>query len=277
MRRSPGAVPAHRHRRLALAAVLGMALALLAATTSTAEVPEPPLVVDSDADDGQVRLAPATQTVTEDRVAWVLTNGGTDTLTFRLTVHAVETVGGGVEIGDPLDLPLALDTLTLGPSDAARIPLHLRADAPDAVALVAETIDAEPVTRVAGLALVGGGDRVQAQVGDTDVSRGVFTVRLDADGPALVDVAVRATAWPGVASADEVVEGVFVPAGGRDLDVALDGPLLGRLTVDVVVVGAGTARTAATVWWWPPVTVAIVIAVLLALAVVVVLLRRRRS
>lgn len=260
-------------------AVPALVVALLTAVTAgplLADVPEPPLVVDAEATDGRVHLSPTTQTVTGGRATWVLTNGGTDTLTFELGVHAVEATDDAVEVGDPVDVPLALGTVTVGPSEAARIPVPLGEDAPDAIALVATSVDAEPETRLAALALRGGGDRVEAHVRAADASRREVRVRLDAAAPALVDVALRASAWPGLVRASEVVEGVYVPAGGRDLVVTLDGPLVGRLTVDVAVGGTEPTRARAAVWWWPRPVVVGLLAVLVAAVVALGLVARRR-
>ena len=274
MRRLPRPAGRPAPRRL-LAAVLGVML-VTGPVPGVAQVPEPPLVVDVDDRDGQVHLSPATQTVPDGHATWVLTNGGEDRLTFDLAVHAVDTTPEGVEIGDRLDIPLGLDSLALGPSEAARIPLQVGDQAPAALALVATTEGAEPATTVAALALVGDGDSVAPDVGDADASRGVFSVRLDADDPALVDVALRASAWFGAVQASQVVEGVYVPAGGRDLEVSVDGPLLGRVTVDVVVAGAETTRASSTVWWWPARLLLAVLGLVLLAAVAVVVLRRRR-
>lgn len=245
-------------------------------TAVRAEVPEPPLVVEADATDGRVHLSPATQHVTGGRATWVLTNGGTDTLTFELGVHDVEATDDAVEVGDPIDLPLGLPVVTVAPSEAVRIPVPLGEHAPDALALVATTVGAEPETRLAALALQGEGDRVEARVRAADASRGEVRVRLDSTGPALVDVALRASAWPGLVRAGEVVEGVYVPPGGRDLVVRLDGPLAGRLTVDVAVGGPAPTQARAGLWWWPAPVVIGLLGVLAAIGVAVVLVVRRR-
>lgn len=241
-----------------------------------AEVPEPPLVVDVDAADGRVRLSPAIQEMTEDGATWLLTNGGTGTLTFELGVHGVEATEDAVEVGEPLDVSLGLHTVTLGPSEAARIPVPLAADAPDAVALVASTVDAEPETRLAALALRAGGGSVEPSVRAADATRGEVRLRLRATGPAMVDVALRASAWPGLVQASAVVEGVYVPAGGRDLVVRLDGPLAGRLTVDVAVAGAAPSHARAELWWWPRTVVLGLLAGLAVVGVAAALATRRR-
>lgn len=237
------------------------------------------MVVDAGADDGQVRLTPATQAVDGDRVVWVLTNGGPSTLTLRLVVHAVEATAGEVEIGAPAGLSLGLDTLTLASGEAARIPLDLDDDAsPRALALVARTANADPETTVSGLVLVGGSGAVEPRVVGADANAGTFTVHLDAEGPALVNVALRATAWPGVVRTEQVVEGVLVPTGGRDLDVALDGLIAGRVAIDVVVGGPVPTSTSAATWWWPTnvLLATVAVALLLTTLVAILLVRRRR-
>ncbi len=258
--------------------VVGALLAGPAA--ATAEVPEPPLVLDADATDGQVRLDPPTQSVDGGRVTWVLTNGGTDRLEFDLVLHEVTDEGpDGVRVGEPVTADaLARPMLRLGPGEAARIPVTVEPTPPRALALVATTVDAEPETSVSGIVLVGGGGQVRPDVTGTDPDDGSFTVRLDADGPTLVDVALRATAWPGTPSSATVVEGVYVPAGGREIDVEVAGLLAGRVTIDVATGDDTAQQSRTTVWWWP-VWALVALAVVLGLVVVavVLLLRRRRA
>ena len=244
-----------------------------------ASVPEPPLVVDGHELDGQVRLSPTTQVAEDGRATWVLANGGDGTLTFELAVHEVEATTAGVEVGEAAGVALGAGEVVLAPGEVARIPLAVPADtAPGALALVATTVEAEPPTTLSGVVLVGGGGEVTPTVTGADAGDGVLTVRLDADGPALVDVALRATAWPGLVRTTEEVEGLYVPAGGRDLEVSLDGVVAGRVTVDVAVSGDPGARTSEAVWWWPPVVVvALLLGLLLTVAAVVLWRRRRRA
>lgn len=278
MRRCPAPRRRSRwHRRLVLLACalgwLGVAVPVAAEV-----IPEPPLVVEGAATDGQVHLTPATQTVDGGRVVWVLANGGEGTLTFDLAMHEVDTTTTDVAIGARTDLRLGRQTLTLAPGEVARVPLVLDdEDEPRALALVARTVDAEPETTVAGVALVGGGGTVDSQVVEADAGAGTFTVRLDAQGPTLVDLALRATAWPGLLRTQQVVDGVLVPAGGRDLEVELDGPLVGRVTLDVAVSGDPPARTSTAVWWWPTSTLVVVAVVLLLVTVAAVVWVRRRE
>src|SRR5690606_29121569 len=87
-------------------------------------------------------------------------------------------------------------------------------------------------------------------------------------------------AWPGTPRSAATVEGVYVPAGGRDLEVDVSGVLAGRVTFEVAV-GEGDGdgdgeRTSTSVWWWPPWTLA-GLALVVVLVVVGVLLRRRRA
>lgn len=262
-------------------AVIGAVLLLATTTAASAEqvVPEPPLVVDGGVEDGRVTLEPATQAVGGGRVEWLLSNGGDAALRFAVAIHDVITSGDGdVEVAGPRsDLDLGLDEIRLGPGEVARIPLWLPAEVTaTTLALVARTIDAEPQTQVSGLVLVSGDGEVTPEVVTSDASAGVFTVRLASDGPAIVDLAVRASAWPGLARTDEVLEDVLVPAGGRDLDVALSGPVVGRLTVEVVAVGLAEARTSATLWWWPRPFLIGIAAVLVLVALALVLRVRRR-
>lgn len=246
--------------------------------------PEPPLVDDGEVDDGQVRLVPTTQTVADSRVEWLLSNGGESPLTFRLAVHEVVATDDGIDLGEPReDLPLATDRLRLAPGEVARVPLDVPADAGGgAFALVARTIDAAPEATVSGLALRSSDVGVVPTVVEPDARAGTFTVRLDADGTSLVDVALRASAWPGTFRTEHVIEDVLVPAGGRDLEVALDGMLAGRVHLDVVVAaapgGSGpTTRASTAVWWWPPATAWLVGLVLVASALVVAGWIRRRG
>lgn len=234
-----------------VALVVSVGLPNPVAAQTPSEVAEPVLVVPGAASDGQVSLAPATQVVSQTRLAWLLTNGGADSLVFQLAVHDVVTSDGEVEVGaQRTDLPLSLDRLQLGPGEAARIPLHLPdSTTPGTIALVAQTVDAEPETTVSGVALLGAHGEVAPAISHSDAGAGTFTVRLDADAPALVDVAVRSSVWPGILRADDLVEDVLVPAGGRDLDIALDGAVAGRLHLDVAVSAGG--RASAAVWWWP--------------------------
>ena len=165
--------------------------------------------------------------------------------------------------------------VTLDPGEVARIPLRLRDVAPRALALVASTRDASPETTLSAIALVGGSGEVRPTVVAADAAAGTATLRLEADGPALVDVAVRASAWPGRPSARTAVTGVLVPTGGRDLVVDVDGPMLGRLRVEAVVASVGEARADAAFWWWPPAaTVALLGVLTVALASVLVVRRR---
>lgn len=265
---------------VAAVAVVGMVgTGAAAAGADAAVVPEPPLVVDGHELDGQVRLSPATQAADGDRVHWVLANGGEGTLTFELAVHDVEATTAGVDIGEPAGLALGADEVTLAPGELARIPLALPAETePGALALVATTVDAEPATTLSGVVLVGGGGEVTPRLVGADAGAGTLTIQFDADGPALVDVALRATAWPGVVRTDELVEGLYVPAGGRDLEVSLGGVVAGRVTVDVAVSGEAGASATETVWWWPPeLLVALVVVLLVGIATVVYLRRTRRS
>lgn len=248
------------------------------AAQSPSEVAEPVLVVSSGATDGQVSLSPATQAVTQARVAWLLANGGTDSLVFALAVHDVVTSDGDVEVGaERPDLDLALDQVQLGPGEVARVPLHLPdATTPGTIALVARSVDAEPETTVSGVALLGADGEVAPAVSGADAGAGTFTVRLDTDTPAIVDVAVRSSVWPGLVRVEDLVEDVLVPAGGRDLDIALDGAVAGRLHIDVAVSDGGRASTA--VWWWPAEVVLAALALVGLLAIVVVwLVRSRRA
>lgn len=280
--------PSHRVRTARAAAVAVMvvvATVLFAAgSTATAQapstVPEPVLVVEAGATDGQVSLMPATQSVSHQRLTWVLRNGGEEALAFDLAIHDVVATGGAVEVGaERVDLPLAQATVRLAGGEAARIPLLLPdATSPDAIALVARSVDADPETTVSGIALLGGaGGNVTARLARTDVGTGTFTVRLDSDFPTLVDVAVRASAWPGLMSTEDVIEGVFVPAGGRDLDVSLDGAMAGRLQLDVAVSGDTPVRASADVWWWPAEVVVALLAIVLLIVVAITGLRRRRQ
>ncbi len=263
--------------RLVLVACVA-AVATLGATGTALAVPQPPLVVDGHELDGQVSLSPATQVADGDRVTWVLANGGEGTLTFELAVHEIEATTAGVEVGEPAGVALGAEEVTLAPGELARIPLTLPPGTePGALALVASTVEADPPTTLSGVVLVGGGGEVIPTVAGTDASGGVLTVRLDADGPALVDVALRATAWPGFVHTTEVVEGLYVPAGGRDLAVSLDGAVAGRLTVEVAVGGDPGARATETVWWWPREVVVVAIVVVLVLAGAGVLWRRARE
>lgn len=261
-------------------AVVGalVAAGLPVAAQAPSPVPEPVLVVDGEATDDQVALAPATQAVSGDRVTWLLTNGGSGSLTFELAVHDVTTRDGDVEIGDPrADLPLALDMLHLGPGEVGRIPLRLPDPSPPGtIALIARTVDADPETTVSGVALLGADGEVVPRVTASDAGAGTFTVRLDSDAPALVDVAVRTSVWPGVLAAEDLVEGVLVPAGGRDLDIALQGTVAGRVHIDVAISGATPERASGDVWWWPAEVVVALLAVLLLLALLVSWAWRRR-
>lgn len=272
------APPARATAVMAALLVLVVLTARPVAAQDASPVPEPALVVEGGATDGQVRLSPATQAVPGPRVTWLLANGGTGSLTFDLAIHDVAADDGDVQVGEPRpDLRLASDTLHLAPGEVGRIPLRVPASAsPGAVALVARSVDAEPETTVSGLALVGSDGDVAPRVVASDASAGTFTVRLDSDAPALVDVAVQASAWPGVLHVEDVVEGVLVPAGGRDLDVALDGWVAGRIHVDVAVGGETPARASGDVWWWPAEVLLAVLAVLLLVAAVVTLWRHRR-
>lgn len=261
--------------------VVALLVVLLAATISIpmawAEVVEPPLVVDAGATDGQVRLEPPAQSSDGGTVTWVLTNGGEAALTFSLAIHALGDDGGAVSIGEEVEPSgLSRSRVRLGPGEAARIPLRVEADPPRALALVATSVDADPETTVSGIVLVGGGGPVVPTVTSTDPASGSFVVRLESPGPTLVDVALRAMAWPGAPRSTATVEGVYVPAGGRDLEVEVDGVLAGRVTLDVVVGDSDGERTRTAVWWWPPWTL-LVLALLAVLVVAVVVLRRRGS
>lgn len=254
---------------------------LLVAPISTAgwaAVPEPPLVVDAGATDGQVRLDPPAQAVEGESVSWLLTNGGRSALTFALTVHALEQdAAGDVQVGEEVDAPgLERTRVRLDAGEAVRIPLRVEADPPRALALVATSVDADPETAVSGIVLLGGGGPVVPTVTSTDPADGTFVVRLESQGPTLVDVALRAVAWPGSPGSTTTVEGVYVPAGGRDLEVEVDGLLAGRVTIDVAVGDGDGERTRTTAWWWPPWTL-LVLAGLVALVVAAGAWRRRRG
>lgn len=258
--------------------LLVLLVLVLVGSAPVTAMPRPPLVVEGDVPEGRVELSPATQATSGGgHVAWVLANGGADTLTFGLEVHEVDATVDGAEIGAPAGLPLGVDTVTLAPGELARIPLVLPdVTEPRALALVASSQDADPPTTLSGVVLVGGGGPVAPRVVAADAGAGTFTVRLDADGPTLVDVALRATAWPGVVHADELVEGLYVPAGGRELDVALDGAVAGRVTIEVAVGGGTGTRVTSTVWWWPPLVVGVGLLVVLAVVGAVAVLWRRR-
>lgn len=275
--------PARTSRRAGVLA-LAASVALVglrpgaAPPAARAEVPEPPLVVGDAATDGQVRITPATQTVSGPRVTWLVTNGGDRPLTFQVAIHTVDATTTAVEVGEPADLALATDTLHLGAGEAARVPLRLDpTSTPRALALVARTGDADPATTVVGLALVGGSDTVAPRVVGGDAGSGTITLRLDAEGPALVDLAVRATAWPGLLHAEEVLEGILVPAEGREVDVVLGGPVAGRVTVEVAVGGSEPRRARAVVWWWPRSLWGATALVLLVLAATGTAVRLRRA
>lgn len=253
--RAPVPAPAGRRRRRVRSGLAAVAVvaSMLAATAPAIAVPRPPLVTDGHPLDGQVQLSPATQATRDDHVTWVLANGGEGTLTFDLAVHEVDATTAGVEIGALADLALGVDRLTLAPGEAARVPLSLPGSgAPRALALVASTTGAEPPTTLSGVVLVDGGGPVAPRVAEVDADDGTFTVRLAADGPTLVDVALRATAWPGWVHTDELVESLYVPAGGRDLEVSLTGAVAGRVTIEVAIGGGTRTRVTETVWWWPP-------------------------
>jgi hypothetical protein len=270
---------AHAARRWPLAIAAWVALGAVGGGTPAhaAPVPEPPLVVDAGATDGRLRVDPPTQVVAEDRATWVLTNGGAGPLALELAVHEVDATDRGVEVGDRLPVPLDADRLALEAGEAARVVVPLgEVTAPRALALVARTVDADPPTTVSGVALLGGGTVTPRVVG-TDAAAGTLRLSLAADGPTLVDVAVRATAWPGAPRTEQVVEGVLVPADGRDLEVALAGPVAGRVTVEVAVAGPTPRRTRTAVWWWPRPVVATIAGVLLLVALLAALAVRRRS
>lgn len=276
MPRRPATLPRAAGSLLA-ALVMSVGMPLPVAAQASPEVPEPVLVVTGGAADGQVALSPATQVVTQPRVAWLLTNGGADDLVFQLGVHDVVTSDGNVEVGaERPDLALALEQVQLGSGEAARIPLHLPdATTPGTIALVARTVEADPETTVSGVALLGADGEVAPAIASADAGAGTFTVRLDADTPTIVDVAVRSSVWPGTMQADDLVEDVLVPAGGRDLDIDLDGAVAGRLHIDVAVSDGG--RASAAVWWWPAeVVLAALALVALVAALAVWLVRRRR-
>lgn len=262
-----------------MVALAGVLLALLLTTVAALAVPEPVLVVPGGERDGQIRLSPQTQSTTAERVTWQLANGGDEALTFAVAVHDVDTDGGDLAIEDVRDdLDLGVDQVLLAPGDVARLALTVPETLDTtAVALVARTVDAEPATELAGVLLRSDGAEVTPSVAGADVAAGTFTVHLDAAAPALVDLAVRTTAWPGVIEAEQVVEGVLVPAGGRDLDVSMAGAVIGHVTVDVVVRGTGDpVRASDTVWWWPRTLVAVAAGGLLLLAGVGAVGRRLR-
>lgn len=261
------------------AAALAAALLSLGVAPATA-TPEPPLVVPGGDASGDVRVEPSTQQVMGDRVAWQVHNGGAGTLSFELAIHEVEASAEGATVGDRIEaLDLATDRLTLAAGELARVPLHLPDDSPRALALVATTVDAEPETTVSGLALVGGGGAVTPDIVATDAAAGTFTLRLDAVGPTLVDVAVRATAWPGRPTTTHRIDGVLVPAGGRDVPVRLTGPVAGRVELEVAVAaGDEVGRASRAVWWWPRSAVVVVaVALLLVTVGLLALVRRRRG
>lgn len=273
--------PCHRARwrPLSWAIVLAAAAATLTVPAGAGAAAEPPLVVDGDDTPGAVRIAPETQQVTGPRVTWQLHNGGQETLTFDLALHAVEAAEEGATIGEPLaDPTLAVDRLTLASGEHARIPVHLPDGAPRVLALVATTVDASPETTVSGLALLGADGTVTPEIVDADATAGTFTLRLAASGPALVDVAVRATAWPGRPTTTHRLDGVLVPTGGRDVVVRLDGPVAGRVTLDAAVTaGDDVGRTSRSVWWWPRCLLVLVAIAMVVVAASVLLVRRRRG
>lgn len=276
----PSLVRRHARWRPRVLPVLVAALAVLTGGGPVGAAPEPPLVVEAEGGDGTIRVEPATQQVDGPRVAWHLHNGGDATLTFTLALHEVEASSEGATIGEALGSPgLVADRITLAPHERARVPVHLADDGPRALALVATTVDATPETTVSGIALVGGEGAVRAEVVEADAAAGRFTLALDSSTPALVDVAIRATAWPGRPTTTHRLEGVLVPAGGREVPVRLDGPIVGRVTLEAAVTsGDQVERTIREVWWWPRWLLAAIagLLVLVAAGIAVVVHRRRR-
>lgn len=237
--------------------------------------PEPILVVPGADTDGRIRVRPASQVAEPGgALAWLLANGGSTSTDLEVGLHEVVARDGRVTVGDEHEeLTLLDDTVTLAPGEIARVRLPVPRDATSGtVALVAT--DSTTDVEVTALAVVGSSARVQPHVRRDGASE-TLTVRLDASAPALVDVAVRATAWPGLVGDEHVFTDVLVPAGGRDVPLALPAPLVGRLTVDVAVSGAEPTRTSVSVWWWPRELVA-GIAVLLVVVTAALAWRVRR-
>lgn len=261
-----------RHRLVVVlvTVVLGLAVGVDARAAASAP-PEPVLVVPGAASDGQLTVRPATQLADDrGRLTWTVANGGTGALTLTLALHEVSSRAGRVEVGQRHGrLALRDHRVVLAPGEVARVRVPVPDGlGPQTVALVAQADDGG--ARVTGLALIGGGGTVRPEVTETDARAGTVTVRLHAPGPALVDVAVRAVVWPGLVHDEQVVTDVLVPVGGRDVPMAVGGPVAGRVTIEVTVSGDG-ARTTRTVWWWPrwvPISVAAVLVVVTALLVV---------
>lgn len=258
-----------------------------------AEPAEPVLVIPGASTDGQVHVRPATQ-APDDRglLTWTLDNGGGEPVELALAIHETIARDGEVAVGRPHDrLRVTSRPVRLAPGEVARVRVPVPDDlAPHTVALVASGMEAD--VEVVGLALVGAGDGAADGTGDGAGEDGgaavrprvrggpgerTITVRLEADAPALVDVAVRATAWPGLARDEQVLDGVLVPAGGRDVPVAVSGPVAGRVVVDVAVSGQPAGRTSAALWWWPrELLVSLAIALLVVAGGAVLLVGRRR-
>lgn len=252
------------------------------ARAAAATPPEPVLVVPGDATDGQVRVRPAAQAPDDGRLTWTVANGGEVPVALTLAVHEVRAQDGEVEVGrvhDRLAVPSRAVDLDAG--EVARVRVPVPPDlAPGTVALVAAGVDAD--VEVVGLALVGpaaGRDGATAGVEprvQPGPEAGAITVRLASDVPALVDVAVRASAWPGLVHDEQVLADVLVPVGGRDVPVAVSGPVVGRVTVDVAVSGQQAGRTSAALWWWPrELLVAVAVALVMVAGVAVALVARR--
>lgn len=259
-----------------IAAVLAGMLLLLPAAVGPALATEPVLVVPGGERDGQIALDPPVQVAGDGAVTWLLRNGGVDELTFDLAIHDVEVRGDRVDLGSARhDVAPPADQVVLGPGEVARLRLHL-SDA-SLLALVARTVDATPDTEVSALALVGEPAEVTPSVVDASGTGEAVTIRLDADRAAIVDVAVRVSSWPGIGASTEQLRDVVVPAGGRDLAVALGGPSLGRLTVEVAVSSPGAPNASAAIWWWPRSVLAVIAALLILAAAAATWARRRRT
>lgn len=241
-------------------------------------VEDPPLVVDGADADGSVSLEPGVQHVADGPAAWVLANGGEDALTFTLHVAEVEVGGdGALQVGEELaDRSVGADEVHLAPGEAARLRLHPDPDAgTEVLAVVAVTVDADPPTRLWAVAQLGPPVGVTATFAEADGSDGATTVRIDSDQPTLVSLAARVTVWPGLVRDEVVRDAVYVPAGGREIDLHLGGAALGRVTVEVAVSGTdGPVST--TTWWWPLWLVATLATLLLALTAGLVLRAYRR-
>lgn len=252
---------AHRGVLVIAAAAVAVSGTSLAATAAVAPPPIvveeveptqqglvawPPVVAVSPGADGRVEV--------EHQVV----NGTDQELTVALSVQGIAP--GADEPSPsaalPMDVTIAGDRVTLAPNEAAEVTsVAIDATGPFAYALVADVLAAAPPVSISSIVVVDPAD-AEVSVRVPELTPEAVEIRIGAaDGPLLVDAAVRVRTWYGRTLADTSASDLLVwEEDPLRLRFRLEAVLVpGPYTVDVVARagdGEPVERTV-TRWLWP--------------------------